>query len=94
MFRSCDHFRNEENSGQRTQFPGDTGEPLSGTDEPLSDNVGGELVLDRPDAITQNELAFFQPLQLQNVESRRLVQSLYGGIEIAVFLAQARKLVT
>ena len=36
----------------------------------LGNDVRGELIFDRDDAITQHKLAFFQPLDLQQVGTR------------------------
>ena len=52
------------------------------------DDVGGELVFDLDDAIAQMQLAFLQPLHLQQVGSGRVVQRFDGNVEIAMLLAQ------
>src|SRR5215213_3857270 len=54
-------------------------------------DVGGQLIFDLNDAIAQVELAFFQPLHLEQVGARRIVQGLNRRIEIAMLLAQLRQ---
>src|SRR5579864_2296389 len=55
-------------------------------------DVGGELVLDEADAVAQCELAFLQPLDLEDVGSRHRLQRLDRGIEIAMLLPQPLEL--
>ena len=55
-------------------------------------DVGGELIFDLDNSIAQLQLALFQPLHLQKVGSRGVMQSFDGGIEIAMLLAQASQL--
>src|SRR3954452_9145236 len=59
---------------------------------PLGNNVGGELIFDEADAVAQHELALFQPLHLQEVRARHVVQSLDGHVEVAMLLLEASQL--
>src|SRR5580698_4562676 len=61
-------------------------------DPPLRDNIGGKLVCDKGDAVAQVEFALFQPLHLDNVGARRFLQRRNRGVEVAMLLLQARKL--
>jgi len=54
----------------------------------LGDDIGRDLVFDEGDTIAQLQLAFFQPLQPQQVRCGGLVQCIDGSIEIAVLLLQ------
>ena len=54
-------------------------------------NVWRELVLDKGDAVAQQQFALFQALHLDEVRSRRLLQRHNRGIEVAMLLLQARK---
>ena len=53
-----------------------------------SDNIRRDLVFDEGDAVAQLQLAFFQPLQPQQVRRRRLLQGIDRRVEIAVLLLQ------
>src|ERR1700722_17598937 len=67
--------------------------PRKATNDPLlRDNIGGKLVCDKGDAVAQMEFALFQPLHLDNVGARRVLQRRDRGVEIAMQLLQARKL--
>src|SRR5215475_14653757 len=57
-----------------------------------SNDIGGQLVFDRVDAITQLQLSLFQSLNLKQIRPGRALQSLNRGIKIAVFLSEAREL--
>lgn len=52
-------------------------------------DVGGELIFDERDAVAQDKFALLQALDLKHVKSRRKVERLDRGIEIAMLLAQA-----
>jgi hypothetical protein len=52
------------------------------------DDVGGDLVFDEGDAVTQLQFAFFQALQPQQIGSGRLMQSVDRRVEVAVLLLQ------
>jgi hypothetical protein len=54
-----------------------------------SNNVRRDLVFDERDAVPQRELAFFQPLQPEQIRRRRLVQRINRRVQVAVFLLQA-----
>src|SRR4051812_34287967 len=56
------------------------------------DNIGRELIFDKADAVAQHELALFQPLHLQEIRARHIVQGLDGDVEIAMLLLEARQL--
>jgi hypothetical protein len=56
--------------------------------EHSSNDVGGDLVFDEGDAVSQLQLALLQPLEAQQVWRRRLMQGIDRGIEIAVLLLQ------
>jgi len=58
----------------------------------LSNDIGGKLVLDVGNSIAQDELAFFQTLDLQQIGARRMLQGGDRGVEIAVLLLQTRQL--
>ena len=58
----------------------------------LGNDVGGNLVFDLDDAVAQYQLAFLQPLHLQQIGARRVVQGFDGDIEVTMFLPQAREL--
>ena len=47
---------------------------------------GRDLVFDEGDAVAQLQLAFFQPLQPQQIRRRRLMQRIDRRIEIAMLL--------
>ena len=53
------------------------------------DDIGGDLVLDEGDAVTQNQFALLEPLQAQEINRRRLPQRVDRSIEIAMFLLQS-----
>jgi hypothetical protein len=50
------------------------------------------LVLESVDAIAQLQFAFLKTLDLKQIGPRRVLQCCDCGIEIAMFLSQARKL--
>jgi hypothetical protein len=54
----------------------------------LRDDVRRDLVLDEGNAVTQLQLAFFQPLQPQQIRCGRLMQRINRRVEIAVLLLQ------
>src|SRR5260370_1328126 len=56
------------------------------------DDIGRELILDEGNAIPQIELALFQPLDLQHVRPRGVLEGQNRGVEVAVLLQQARQL--
>jgi hypothetical protein len=58
----------------------------------LRNNVGRDLVFDEGDAVAQLQFALFQPLQPQQVGRGRLMQRIDRGVEVAVFLLEAREL--
>ncbi len=58
----------------------------------LGDNIGCQLVVEEGQSVAQEEFALLQPLNLQLVAFAHEFQRINGGIEIAVFLAQARRL--
>ena len=58
----------------------------------LGNDVRCYLVLDEGDAIAQLQLAFFQPLQAQQIWRGRLVQGINRRVEIAVLLLQPGEL--
>src|SRR5262245_2225332 len=55
-------------------------------------DVRRELILDEGNPILQHELALLQALHLKDVGTGRNLKRLNGGIEVAMFLQQARKL--
>src|SRR3954467_13303329 len=55
-------------------------------------DVRGQLVLDESYLVAQLQLALFQALHLDDVLAGGRLQRLDGGIEVTVFLAQAREL--
>jgi hypothetical protein len=55
-------------------------------------DVRRDLVFDAADFVAQHELAFFQALHLNDIGARRHRQSGDRGVEVAVFLLQARQL--
>src|SRR6266540_4412775 len=61
----------------------------SSVNERSGDDVGSELVFDETDAVAQLQLAFLQPLNLQDVGAGGIVQRFDRGIEVAVLLPQA-----
>jgi hypothetical protein len=60
----------------------------------LRNNIGRQLILDAPDLVAQDKFAFLQPLHLDQVGTRRNHQGFNRRIEIAVFLQQARQLLS
>lgn len=52
----------------------------------LRDDIRRDLILDESDAVAQLQLAFFQPLQPQEIRRRRLMQGIDRGVQVAVFL--------
>ena len=83
-------------NGRSTPWPENMGNRWKSGTGPRAANsgndVGGELVFDLDDAITQMQLAFLQALHLQQVRSWRVVQRFDGNIEIAMLLAQLPEL--
>jgi hypothetical protein len=55
------------------------------------DDVGCDLVFDEGDAVAQLQLALFQPLNLQYVGSRRVLQGFDRDVQITMLLLQARQ---
>ena len=55
-------------------------------------NVRRKLVFDEGDAVAQLQLALLQPLHLDDVGARRVLQRRNRGVEVAMLLLQARKL--
>jgi len=47
----------------------------AGSESALGNDVGGELVFDIRNTIAQDELALFQPLDLQQIGAWRVLQS-------------------
>ena len=62
------------------------------SNSPLRNNVGCKLVCDEGNAVAQVEFALFQPLYLDDVGAWRILQRRNRGIEVAMLLLQARKL--
>src|SRR5262249_40375967 len=60
----------------------------------LGDDVRRELVLDQADLVAQDELPFLQSLDLNKVGAGRGHQGRYRRVEVAVFLQQARQLLS
>src|ERR1700683_266020 len=58
----------------------------------LRNDIWRELVFDEGDAVAQLQLAFLQPLNLDNVGAGRFLQCSNRGIEVAMLLQKARKL--
>src|SRR3981189_2891071 len=58
----------------------------------LRDDVGGQLVPDEGGAVTQHEFSLLEPLNLEDVRSRRNLQRFDRDIEVAMFLPQPYKL--
>ena len=58
----------------------------------LRNNIRGELILDRADAVAQDELALLQALHLDEVGAGGGRQSGNRGIEVAMLLLQAHQL--
>src|SRR5581483_9742338 len=56
------------------------------------DDVRRELILDLNDKVAQLQLALLQALHLEEIGPRGVVQSLDGGIQIAVLLSQPYQL--
>src|SRR5215510_10431688 len=54
-------------------------------------DVGRELVLDEGDTVAQVQFALFEPLNLDDVVSGRVVEGFDRGVEIPVLLQQARQ---
>ena len=57
----------------------------------LRNDVRRKLVLDKGNAVAQDQLAFLQPLHLDLVMARSVDQRLDGGIEVAMLLLEPRK---
>jgi len=55
-------------------------------------DIRRDLVFDEGDAVSQLQFALLQPLQPQQVGSRRLMQGIDRRVEIAVLLLQPREL--
>ena len=64
----------------------------SGEGNRLSDNIRRDLVFDAADLVAQHQLAFLQALHLDHVGAGRHRQGDDRGVEVAVFLLQARQL--
>src|SRR5262249_16869407 len=56
-----------------------------------SDDVRGELVFDEGDAVAQEQLALFQPLDLERIRSDRVLQRADRRIESAMLLLPAHE---
>jgi diguanylate cyclase (GGDEF)-like protein len=60
----------------------------SGSECRLSDDIGGELVLQKANAVLEDELALFQALNLQLVAGDHALQRFDGPVEITVLLLE------
>jgi hypothetical protein len=60
--------------------------------ETLRDDIRRELVFDEGDAVAQLQLAFLQPLNLDDVGTGRFLQCSNRGVEVAMLLQEVRKL--
>ena len=76
----------------RRAMPGHDARTLEVIQSCLSNDVGGELILDVGNSVAQDELALLEALDLQQIGARRVLQSGDRGIEVAVLLLQARQL--
>lgn len=56
---------------------------------PSRNDIRRQLVLDESDSVAQVQLAFFEPLDLQAVTARSVLQGFDRGVEIPVLLHQA-----
>jgi hypothetical protein len=56
------------------------------------DDVRRQLILDGVDAVAQLQFPLLQSLNLEEIGPRRSLQCLNRGIEVAMFLSQAREL--
>lgn len=54
-------------------------------------DVGGNLIFQKSDAVAQLQLSFFQALQPQQIRGRRVLQRFDRRVEVAMFLLQPRK---
>jgi hypothetical protein len=68
------------------------GRDKPGHDKVLRDNIRRQLILDRADAVAQDELALLQPLHLDDIGAGGGHQGGNRGIEVAVLLLQAHQL--
>ena len=68
------------------------GLPRGKTKSRSGNNVGKQLVFDEGNAVAQVQFALFQPLDLQDIGARRILQGCDRGVEVAMLLLQARKL--
>src|SRR5258708_807701 len=59
---------------------------------PSRNDVGRKLVLDERNPVAQIELALLEPLNLEQVRSRCVLQGQDGHVQVAVLLMQARQL--
>lgn len=75
--------------GQRGQAGGRR--LLRDTAASSGDDVRGDLIFDEGDAVAQQQLAFLQTLQSEQIGSGRLVKCIDCCIEIAVLLLQPGK---
>jgi len=55
-------------------------------------NIRRQLILDRADLVAQHQLAFLQPLYLDQIGGGRRRQGRDRGVKVAVLLLQARQL--
>src|SRR3569623_99383 len=55
----------------------------------LRNNIRRELILDRADAVAQDQFAFLQPLRLDQIDAGRSDERGDGGVEVAMLLLQA-----
>src|SRR4051812_14335766 len=58
----------------------------------LGNDVRRQLIFDEGNAVTQDELALLEPLDLQDVGSGQSLQRFDRDIEVAMLLPQPRKL--
>lgn len=65
---------------------------FAGRERRSGDDVRGDLVFEEGNPVAQLQLAFFQPLQLQQVRRGRMVQSLDCGIKVTMLLLQPGQL--
>jgi hypothetical protein len=54
----------------------------------LRDDVRGQLILDEGNSVAQNELAFFQALNLEKVSPRHGLQRFNCSVKVAMLLPQ------
>jgi hypothetical protein len=60
----------------------------------LRNNIGRQLVRNEADAILDEQFAFFETLNLQQIGARRVFECRDSGIEVAVLLQELRQLLS